>query len=137
MQTSRLLLLSLLCTWSVFANAQESRIKAIRVVPLYCYVDILRGYDSTCVNRVRITFKNSDEMKVHNMKFQLTITETSDEDSLTLYDARHEVSMLMKAGETYTADVSLINPISPPEGENSFSNRKAWKWEVTIINVNR
>lgn len=127
-------ILFLICTPAI---SQDTRISATRIKPLYCYTDILRGYDSSCVHSLRITFNNSVKMRIHNLKFRVTIWDVTESDSLVIYDAKHEASLPMNTGEVFSTDVTLLNPISPPGDEHSFENRKAWKWKVGIISVNR
>ncbi len=130
--------------------AQEDPVAATRLVLLYCFADVLNRpsvanvvvtktentLNKECVDRVRITFKNSDNSKINNITFDLIISEKSGSESQTLYQARHFITLPMLINEVKTFDLQLNNQISPPEGRKDFDDKNSWSWKIEIVKIN-
>ncbi len=146
-------LLTFIFLLSISTNAfsqEDELIKVTRVVPLYCLEDVLerpsnvntvivdgnKAINKGCVDRIRLTFQNSDVQRIRNIKFDLIIYEKSGEENLTLYKGRHFIELILLPEEVQTYDLNLPNKISPPEGKNDFDDKSSWGWRVEIIKIN-
>ena len=144
-------LLIIFLTLQLHIFAQENDIvKAIRLVPLYCLQEVLERpnntdiviantettIDESCVDRVRITFMNSDMMSINNIFFNLIILEKTVGGEIPIYKARHEINIKLLPDEVKSYDLMLSNKISPPEGEDNFKNKSKWSWNLEIIKMN-
>lgn len=131
-------------------KAQDEPVIATRVVPLYCFVDVLdrpsaanvvvtkteNTLNKECVDRVRITFKNGDFSKIHNVTIDLMIKDETSSISNILYQARHIIPLQLIVNEVKTFDLILNNSISPPEGKKDFDEKKSWSWKIEIVKIN-
>ena len=134
---------------NVFSQDDEL-VKVTRVVPLYCLEDVLerpsnvktvivdgnRAINKGCVDRIRLTFQNSEVQKIRNIKFDLTLYEKGGEENFTLYKGRHLIELILLPEEVMTYDLILNNKISPPEGKKDFDDKTSWGWKVEIIKIN-
>lgn len=131
-------------------KAQDEPVIATRIVPLYCFADVLERpsaanvivtkTDNTlnkeCVDRVRITFKNGDISKIHNVTIDLIIKDATSASMNILYQARHLIPIQLLINEVKTFDLILNNSISPPEGRKDFDDKKSWSWKIEIMKIN-
>lgn len=123
--------------------AQDDRLQITTLNPLYCF-DIIEGSDRhvvkvfnyECVDRLQLTFQNSDQMRIRNVIFILSLSETKSGKNLTIYRNKHRIDLEILPEAVVTYDLKLPNPIAPPEGERDFSNRTTWKWSAEIVSVN-
>lgn len=122
--------------------AQDDIINVTRIVPLYCIKDIVEekdlvvidsrnDYDYSCIDKVRITFANSDLLNIRKLIFKLSLYDPYDKQ--LLYRAKHEVDIKILPEEVITYDLQLINKISASEEINKTNKLE---WEVEIIKIN-
>jgi hypothetical protein len=97
---------------------------------------------AAAVNRAKKEIAAQQEQQVEQPQPKQTLADTTK----TIVKAQISESPKVRKFDTeksegslwaWLADIPLINPISPPEGEKNFGNRKSWKWEVAVISVNR
>lgn len=153
MKIIRCLMLSILLFFvgvSGLHSQDMELIKAIKLVPLNCLDDVLErssdvktivvdgenSLNEECIDRVRITFQNSEVQQIRYLKFDLSIFELNDGIEQLIYKGRHIIPIIILPEEVISYDLQLFNKLSPPTGHKNFDDETSWGWRVDIVRIN-
>ncbi len=131
-------ILVIVISFIAFFNAvsQEDIIKVTDVHPLYC-LDRYGRYNYECIDRVRMTFSNSDWAYIQNVTFILTLSVQGDSGSTIVYKVKHTINLEMYPEETRPFDLPLLNPISVTDSGWDLEKESNFRWSVVIDQINK